>query len=133
MGYLAALLVMVGAFAWALSDRLPLGVEVERQRNQLYQVTRDGRISNVYTLTVRNLDSEDHVYRLNASGLPGLDLDTQSISVPGGESRRTAVEITVDPEVIEMPSHAIQLHLEAEDDDAISMEREIRFIGEIRR
>ncbi|PMR70047.1 cytochrome c oxidase accessory protein CcoG [Halomonas heilongjiangensis] len=133
LGYLAALLVMVGAFAWALSERMPLGFEVERERNQLFQMTREGRVSNVYTLTVRNLDREDHVYRLAARGLPGLELDTDRIRVPAGESRRAVVQITATPDVIELPSHAIQLHLAAEDNERIHLEREARFIGQIRR
>lgn len=133
LGYLAVLLVMMGAFAWALSDRLPLGFEVERERNQLYQMTDAGRISNIYTLNIRNLDSQDHVYRLEASGLPGLEMDTDRIRVDAGESRQTVVEITVDPDVIEQPSHAIQLHLDAEGNERIVMQREARFIGHIRR
>lgn len=133
LGYLAVLLVMVGSFAWALTDRLPLGFEVERERNQLYQMTDAGRVSNIYTLTIRNLDSEDHVYRLEASGLPGLELDTDRIRVAAGESRQTVVEITVAPDVIEQPSHAIRLQLDAEENERIVMQREARFIGHIRR
>ena len=41
-----------------------------------------------YTLTVRNLDNRDHDYRLSVSGLPGLTLDTDRISVPAGVSMR---------------------------------------------
>ncbi|PXX98477.1 cytochrome c oxidase accessory protein CcoG [Halomonas sp. LBP4] len=133
LGYLAALLVMVGAFAWALSERMPLGFEVERERNQLFQMTREGRVSNAYTLTIRNLDREDHVYRLEVSGLPGLELDTDSIQVPAGESRQAVASITAAPDVIELPSHDIQLHLAAEGDDRIRLTHDTRFIGQIRR
>ncbi|MDI5986702.1 cytochrome c oxidase accessory protein CcoG [Halomonas sp. M4R5S39] len=133
LGYLAALLVMVGAFAWALSERMPLDFEVERERNQLFQMTREGRVSNTYTLTIRNLDREDHAYRLEVSGLPGLELDTDSIRVPAGESRQAVASITAAPDVIELPSHDIQLHLEAEGDERIRLTRDTRFIGQIRR
>ncbi|WP_445003946.1 cytochrome c oxidase accessory protein CcoG [Halomonas mongoliensis] len=133
MGYLAALLVMIGVFAWAVADRMPLGFEVERERTQLYQMTREGRLSNVYVLTVRNLDGQDHSYRLEASGLPELRLDTDRIEVPAGESRRAVVSITADPAVIDSPSHPITLRLEADNHPNITLERETRFLGEIRR
>ncbi|MCL7939781.1 cytochrome c oxidase accessory protein CcoG [Halomonas sp. ATCH28] len=131
MGYLAALVVMIGVFAWAVADRTPLGFDVERDRNRLFQMTRDGRISNAYTLTVRNLDSQPHVYRLEASGLPGLTLDTHEVSVPAGESRQLVIQASVPPEAIDRPSAEIILRLEAQDAD-IAIERDSRFIGETR-
>ncbi|MCE8004284.1 cytochrome c oxidase accessory protein CcoG [Billgrantia ethanolica] len=133
LGYLAALTVMVGLFVWALGDRMPLNVEVERERGQLYQMTRDGRISNVYTLTVRNLDDRDHTYRLEVSGLPDLELDTETLRVAAGTTRLFAVQITAAPEVLTLPSHPIQLNLRSLDDERITLERDTRFIGEARR
>ncbi|WP_229843080.1 cytochrome c oxidase accessory protein CcoG [Halomonas urumqiensis] len=133
LGYLAALVVMIGVFAWFIADRMPLDFEIERDRNALYQLTREGRLSNVYTLTVRNRDDTHHVYRLDASGLAGMTLDTDRIEVPAGAARSRVVEITVDPEQIDMPSHTIELRLQAIDDDDIGLTRETRFIGQTRR
>ncbi|MGM0520459.1 MAG: cytochrome c oxidase accessory protein CcoG [Pseudomonadota bacterium] len=133
MGYLAALLVMIGAFAWAVNDRMPLDVEAERERTQLYQVTRDGRISNSYSLTVRNLDDRDHTYRISASGLDGLRLDQDTISVPAGESRSEAITVTANADAITQPSHEIVLTIASELDNSIRLERDSRFIGDLRR
>ncbi|XKH59707.1 cytochrome c oxidase accessory protein CcoG [Halomonas sediminis] len=132
-GYFAALVIMIGVFAWAVGDRLPLGFDVERERNQLYQMTRDGRITNVYTLNVRNLDNRDHTYQLSVSGLPGLTLDHKTLDVEAGESRLLVIDVTADEEVIEKPSHSIFLTIESQQDESISLERDIRFIGNIRR
>ena len=133
LGYLAALVVMIGLFAWALGDRMPLNVEIERERGQLYQMTRDGRISNVYTLTVRNLDDQSHTYRLGVSGLPGLELDTETLHVPAGASRLHVIQVTADPQVLELPSHPIQLTVQSQDSERIALERDTRFIGNARR
>ena len=133
LGYLAALAAMIGLFAWAISDRVPLDFEAERERGQLYQMTREGRISNVYTLTVRNLDDRDHTYHLAVSGLPDLELDTEMLAVPAGTSRTFAVQVTAEPDIIELPSHPIVLHLQSHEEANISLERETRFIGETRR
>lgn len=133
LGYLAALMVMVGAFAWAVNDRMPLGFDVERERTQLYQMTRDGRISNVYSLNIRNLDNQDHTYRLSVSGLPSLTLDDITISVPAGDSRHRAVTVLVDADDLSEPSHPIIFTLQAQQDESIRSEREARFLGDIRR
>ncbi len=133
LGYLAALLVMIGLFVWALGERTPLDFEAERERGQLYQMTRDGRISNVYTLTVRNRDDRDHHYSLTVSGLPSLELDTDALEVPAGAARTFAVQVTAEPDVVELPSHPIVLHLQSRQDDDIALDRETRFIGDTRR
>lgn len=133
LGYFAALLVMVGTFAWTISDRMPLNFDAERERTELYQVTRDGQISNVYSLTIRNLDDQDHTYQLSVSGLPSLTLDSSVISVPAGESRFAAVTVTADPDDLKQPSHPIVFTLQAQQDKDIHIERETSFLGNIRR
>lgn len=133
VAYFAALLVMIGTFAWAINDRTPLGFEAERERTQLYQVTRDGRISNVYSLTVRNLDDRDHRYQLSVSGLSGLTLDHEFISVPAGESRHQVVTVTVESDQLQQPSHPIVFSLQAEQDERIRLDRDTRFLGDTRR
>ncbi|HSP32364.1 MAG TPA: cytochrome c oxidase accessory protein CcoG [Halomonas sp.] len=133
LGYFAALMLMMGTFAWAVSDRMPLNFEAERERTQLYQTTRDGQISNVYSLTIRNLDDQDHTYQLSVAGLPSLTLDSRMISVPAGESRFEAVTVTANPDDLQQPSHAIVFSLQAQQDEDIRLDRETSFLGDIRR
>ena len=133
LGYFAALVLMVGTFAWAINDRMPLNFDAERERTQLYQMTRDGQISNVFSLTIRNLDDQDHTYQLSVAGLPSLTLDSSTISVPAGESRFEAVTVTADPDDLQQPSHPIVFTLQAQQDADIRIERETSFLGNIRR
>lgn len=133
LGYFAALVLMMGAFAWAINDRMPLNFDAERERTQLYQVTRDGQISNVFSLTIRNLDDQDHTYQLSVAGLPSLSLDSRSISVPAGASRLEVVTVTANPDDLQQPSHPIVFTLQAQQDADIRLERETSFLGDIRR
>ncbi len=133
LGYFTALIIMVVAFAWAVNDRIPLSFDAERERTQLYQMTREGQISNVYSLTVRNLDNEPHTYQISASGLPSLTLDNTSISVPAGESRIQVVTVLANPQDLSQPSHPITFVLQAQQDEQIRQEREARFLGNARR
>ena len=133
IGYLVALLVMVGLFAWAVTDRSTLEFDIDRNRNQLYQMTQEGRISNVYTLNVRNLDNQDHTYRIILDGLPGITLvGNDEVSVKAGGSTLHTIQAVVDLEAIERPSHEIAISLQAVGDDSISEQREARFIGQLR-
>ncbi|GGY08960.1 ferredoxin [Litchfieldella qijiaojingensis] len=134
LGYLAALVVMIGLFGWTLGERTPLEFDIERDRNQLYQMTHDGHISNVYTLNIRNLDDREHTYRLSAEGLPGLTLSgDEQVTVNAGSTRMAAIELRLEADVIDRPSVPVQISVQAVDDDSIRHERETRFIGELKR
>jgi len=133
IGYFVALVVMMATFAWAVNDRTPMSFDAERERTQLYQMTRDGQISNVYSLTVRNLDSQDHTYDISAAGLPNLQLDNTSLRVPAGESRTQVITVLADPASLSEPSHAITFTLQAQQDEQIRQTREARFLSDIRR
>jgi len=133
IGYLIALLIMMGLFAWAVTDRSTLEFDIDRSRNQLYQMTQDGRLSNAYTLNVRNLDNQDHTYRITLDGLPGITLvGDDEVSVRAGGSSLHTIQAVVDLEAIERPSHEIAISLQAIGDDSISEQREARFIGQLR-
>ncbi len=53
-GYAAALLIMAGAFSWAVTTRVPLEVDVLRERGQLFTQLDDGSVANQYRLRVLN-------------------------------------------------------------------------------
>jgi cytochrome c oxidase accessory protein FixG len=52
--YAALLLASALAFAWSVMQRVPLLIDVLRDRNALYRVGADGAIENAYTLRVIN-------------------------------------------------------------------------------
>ncbi|MDC6636579.1 hypothetical protein OEZ81_26930, partial [Leclercia adecarboxylata] len=60
-------------------------------------------------------------------------LDHEIINVPAGESRLQVVTVTADPDELQQPSHAIVFSLQAEQDERIRLERDTRFLGDIRR
>lgn len=131
LGYLVGLLIMAVLFGWTLGERTPLEFDIERDRNQLFRMTHDGRISNVYTLNIRNLDDREHTYRLDAEGQPGLTLvGDDHVTVGAGSTRIKAVELRLDSGAFDRPSLPIQVSLQAVDDDSIRQERETRFIGD---
>src|SRR4029079_1145144 len=70
--YALVLLAMVGATAWSLATRVPLRVDVIRDRGTLAREAGPGVIENVYRIQVMNTDERPRYYTVDASGLPGL-------------------------------------------------------------
>ncbi|WP_261395047.1 cytochrome c oxidase accessory protein CcoG [Halomonas sp. DP1Y21-3] len=129
IGYLVALVVMIGLFVWTIADRTPLDVDVERDRARLYQILTDGRIANSYAMTVRNLDNRPHRYVIEVAGIEGLESDTTAIEVPANQSRQLVMTLSVNPDQMEQRSADISVRVLAEDDPSVAIERESRFIG----
>ncbi|GAB2791615.1 cytochrome c oxidase accessory protein CcoG [Halomonas shantousis] len=134
IGYMVALLAMIGVFAYTVSDRLPLDVDVERDRNQLFNMTQDGEMSNSYTLSIRNLDKQAHRYEISAQGLEGLHLiGNDTITIDASSSRTLPVQLAVPSDSLTAPSHAVTIRIAAQDDSTIALDKEARFLGQARR
>lgn len=133
LGYLAALLIMIALFIHAIADRVPLDVDIHRDRGQLFQTLNDGSIANSVTIVVRNLDHRDHQYRIAVSGIDGLHSDVPPITVPAGASRQRVMTLSVDPDRLQQRSTDIQITIAATDAPDMRVVRESRFMGVSRR
>jgi len=123
VGYAAILTVIIGTFGYFLSQRVPLRVDVIRDRARLYRETSDGRIENTYTLKIMNLDQHPHSYRIAAESLPGLTLTAPpevhlesgqlldvpvSVQVPPGAATKTSVPVVFDVQSTDDPETAVR-------------------------
>ncbi|MGB5474633.1 MAG: cytochrome c oxidase accessory protein CcoG [Gammaproteobacteria bacterium] len=127
-------LIMLGImvlFAWTFSQRVSLGLDVIRDRNQLYRETSTGLIENVYILKVLNMDDTAHRYTLTVSGVPGLELrmDLPEIRVESGDVLELPVRLQVDEAELKMRSSEIEFTLVADDAPALSATESARFLG----
>ena len=71
MGYALVWALVLAGFSSLLLTRSPLGLDVLRDRRQLYRELADGRIANLYTLKIANKsdDAVDlHIEALRADG-----------------------------------------------------------------
>ncbi|SEF75439.1 cytochrome c oxidase accessory protein CcoG [Marinobacterium lutimaris] len=133
IGYFAALMAMFIAFGFTLINRVPLEVDIIRDRGQLYTNTPSGKIENVYTLKIANKEQGDHQYRISVSGVEGLELRTESlVNIAAGELLEYPVRLQMDPADIEKPNYDIKFTVEATDDSSITVTEDNRFIGPAR-
>ena len=122
--------ITVGAF-YSILNRMPIGLDVIRDRNSLYRETNDGLIENVYIIKLLNMDKQDHIYTLTAEGIPDLILkkDSDTIEVKSGEVIELPVRVQVDSYNLKQRSSEISFTLRAKGFDELSVVEEARFLG----
>ncbi len=72
--YAALMLVSASAIGLALAQRVPLRVDILRDRGVLARETDDGRIDNVYLLKLMNMRETPHRLRIQVAGPEGLQV-----------------------------------------------------------
>jgi cytochrome c oxidase accessory protein FixG len=101
IGYAVVLLIMIGLLAVELYTRVPLEVDIIRDRNSLYRETNEGWIENVYTLKILNKSQQEQVFAVEVIGLEGNIFNGQSeITVGGGEVFNLPISLAMDPYAI---------------------------------
>ncbi len=133
--YGTILLALLAGIVYGISQRVPLDLDVIRDRNALYRETKEGLIENVYTLKIVNMDKRTHTYRLDARGIDDLRLITDGgpVRVDAGEVREGVVRLQVDPYNLTRRSSEVTLVLQAIDDASLKVEEDARFVGPVPR
>ena len=126
------IIISTGAF-YSIATRMPLAMDVIRDRNSLYRETNEGLIENVYIIKIMNMASEAHRYKLSASGIKGMVMltDTDEINVKSGEVMELPVRIRVDAEYLTKRSSTLNFELEAITNKELFVVEEARLIGPI--
>ena len=109
-----AILSLVGlGLAWSLAVRMPLKVDVVRDRAALSRIAAGGKLENVYRLQVMNATEQPQRYRIRAEGLDGLAVASDpEVAVGPAESRWVAVRLQVPYGSAAPGSHPIRFGVE---------------------
>ncbi len=126
------LLAGIGAaLVVAVFARVPLALDVIRDRNALYRETPEGLIENVYILRIMNMDNRPHRYGLSATGVEGLEwhADRSEIQAAPGEVLELPVALRAARAALTARSSAVRFRLAARDEARHAVEEETRFLG----
>lgn len=126
--YGTLLTVVLGLSAYSALFRMPLRLEAIRDRNVLYREVPGGRIENVFTLKVANMDDKTHRFIISVSGLPDAMLGTHEVTVPSGAVETVPVRLSVDASRMNPGSAPFLWYVEAQDNPALQAKRESRFL-----
>ena len=126
--YGAVLLGIIVALFLTLILRTPLKMDVIRDRAALVRETADGLLENVYRLQVMNTREAAHRYRLEVSGLEGIQLiGEQVVEVPPATSTTVPVSVRVDPAKLKTGSYTIMFRITDIDQPEIAVTEKSRF------
>ncbi len=129
--YSALMLAISGAFIYSLATRVPLHVDVVRDRAALSKETDEGMIENVYRLQLINKDARAHRYTLQAQGIPGLQVVTAARDITAAplQTIEIPVSLIADPVDLKGRSIAVNFTIQAIDDPRIKDNVETKFFN----
>ena len=129
--YAVILATLFGALVTSIVQRVPVELDVIRDRSSLYRETNEGLIENVYTLKILNMHSEAHEFNISAEGIDGMQLiiDEPQIRVNAGAVRSIIARVHADESNLAGRSTAIDFRLQAVDLNHLSTVSEARFLG----
>ena len=126
--YTAILLLIVAATAWSLATRVPLKVDVLRDRGALYRVGDDEKIENVFTLHVMNTDQTAHRYAISVAGVDGVEIVGERIvEVPAAANKKFVIVAAVDDGAASKGAHPIYFDLRALNHERIAVREKTTF------
>ena len=128
--YAGILAAIIATLFVAVAMRVPLKVDVIRDRGALAREAEDGRIENTFRLQVMNTSERGQAYALSASGLPGLEIASEpTFELPGATTRSVLVRLRARPEDIPPGSNKIVIGVKAIDDPQVAVEEKTVFLG----
>jgi cytochrome c oxidase accessory protein FixG len=130
IAYFLLLVAGFAGFGWSVTHRLPLIVDVVRDRNALYRVASDGAIENAYTLKIMNKGDVLRRYRVTLEDSGVITLGNAPVVATVEPGKVLALPVT-----LRAPAGAVtglaefEFVVEAADAPAIRYEAESRFFG----
>jgi len=122
-GVLVAL--SIGLLA-SLVLRMPLKVDVVRDRGALARIVEGGALENVYRLQIMNATEQKQVYRIATHGLDGLRVASAGeVEVGPAESRWVAVRLQLPADKAPPGSHAVHFEVGTPDGRAHVSEKSV--------
>ena len=114
----------------SLGLRVPLKVDVIRDRGTLAREVEGGQVENIYRLQIMNTSTHATSYRMHAEGLPGLAVASEpQVLVPAASSQTVILRLRAPFEAAAPGPHRVVLHVLADDDARIDVQEKTVFFG----
>ena len=127
--YSVILMAIIAAATWSLATRVPLKVDVIRDRSILAREADDGRIENVFNLKIMNTTENSKRYSIKVLGMEGIELVGDSmVDVASAENHEITVAVRVPPESGQKGANTIYFDVKAESDDKIAVHEKASFL-----
>jgi cytochrome c oxidase accessory protein FixG len=131
LAYTAVLWTVIIAAAAALWLKVPLKVDVIRDRSVISREVAGGGVENVYRLMIINTAERGRVFDIEVTGLPAIRVEGETrVTVPPADSRLVPlrVRVHVGPGVVAPGQHEIHFLVHAHDDPGVYRREKSNFI-----
>jgi len=130
IAYGIVLLIMCGAFLTHILNRVPLDIDVIRDRGALFQLNGMGQIENSYTLKILNMTDEAQRFKIEVAGIPELKITTASkLEVQSGEVYSLPTIVEAKPSNLTESSSSIRFTVSSVENPELTTHAESRFLG----
>jgi cytochrome c oxidase accessory protein FixG len=128
--YGSILAAIAAAVVVSIAHRVPLKVDVIRDRGSLAREVDNDMVENVYRLQVMNTSEQRHVYELRPDGLAGLRVASESrFEVGPAATRSVVLRLQAPCDSTPLGSNRIGLRVLSTDDAAIRVNERSVFFG----
>ena len=127
--YGSVLSAIVIAAAWGLAVRVPLKVDVIRDRAALAREVEGGRIENLFRLQVMNMAEEPRRFALSVTGMDALQIASERIvEVPAATTQSVSVRVRAEPDAGKRGSNRIYFEVRALNHDDVNVREKASFL-----
>ena len=128
--YGALLAAIILGLIVALYMRVPLKVDVIRDRGALAREVEDGRVENVYRLQVSNTTEERRRFTLTVTGLPGLAVASEPrFEVAPATTTSVPLRLQAEADAVAPGSHKVTIDVRDDEDAAVQVRETTTFFG----
>ena len=127
--YGVILALIIGATAFGIATRLPLKVDVIRDRSSLSREVEGGLIENLFRLQIMNVSETPQRYAISVTGLDGIEIAAERVvELPAAAARTVLMPVRVPPEAGKKGSHRIYFDVKAINDEKIAVHEKASFL-----
>ena len=127
--YAAILALIVAAVGTALYLRVPLKLDVIRDRGAMGREVEDGMIENVYRLQIMNTSERAQTYRIRVSGIETLaQVTPELVRVEATETKAHPIRLRTAHGAAHPGSNKIAVELTSVDDPSLHVKEDAVFI-----
>ncbi len=128
--YSSIFIIIVTSFIYLVSNRIPLDINVIRDRNNLFTETFSGEIENTYTLKILNMSQKTQAYQLSVSGFESITLmGHNKFEIESGEVLTLPIRIRIPQQQLKKRSSDINFVITEAEYSSYSASSSGKFLG----
>ncbi len=126
--YATVFLAISAATAWSLTTRMPIKVDILRDRASLSREADDGSIENTFRLQVVNASESARLYHVEVEGIAGIRIyQNKDIAVPAAGAGEATLQVRADAGAATTGAQPIRFKVTDTSDSRISVSEKAKF------